>query len=405
LKLCILGNAQNSHVIRWAEHFSSRGHEVSIVSARPHDIPGARVYAPKLPFEDFLRRREIYDQNRAPNFAVYLSYILVALTIRRTVRRLSPDLVMAMTLETNGVLSMIAGHHPTALYHLGNKALSIMSETSLVMRTLIKAMLRFADMLYTHDSAGVNRLLELGAAKEKIYVNPWGIEFDQLPAQARVDGLREQLGATGKKLFVCIRAFMPEYDLGTFLRAIPSIVKDRPDTRYILVGDGPQRSELSDLAAELGISDYVVFVGYAPFSMLSAYTSAADFYVDPINFRLPSGRSWWGHRMRCSLDGIGYSITLLLALATDCVPLVTRRSGLSDIFTEEEQRLLLWEPGDPTDLAEKAKGLLASEDYCETVRRRLAVLSRQRFDWLANAERIEREYLDKIQQLKPARET
>ncbi|UCC49505.1 MAG: glycosyltransferase [Gemmatimonadota bacterium] len=398
MRLCILGNAQNSHVIRWAEFFSSRGHEVTIVSARPHELPGIQVYAPKLPFEDFLRRREIYDQNRAPNFAVYLSYILLALTVRRTVRRLSPDIVMAMTLETNGILAMIAGHHPTALYHLGNKALSVMSETSLVMRLLVKAMLRFSDMLHTGDSAGAARLRQLGAPADKIFINPWGVDLKQLHAEAGVAEVQEHLGASGKKLFACIRAFMPEYDIATFLRAIPDIVYAYPDTAYAVIGDGPERDKLTKLAEELDIRDYVTFVGYVPYDTLPAYTLAADFYVDPINFRLPVGRTWWGHRMRCSMDGIGYSITLMLGLASGCIPLVTRRAGLSDIFSEEQQRLLLWEPGNPTDLAQKAKGLLASHVDCQALRASLTQMAEERFDWQLNADRIEREYLDKIRE-------
>ena len=151
MKICILGNAQSPHIRRWAKFFTARGREVTIVSSRPGELDGVRIHVPNLPFEARLRRRQSFDEDRTPNFAVYLSYFILALTIRSVLKRLSPDIVMAMTMETNGVLSMISGHHPTALFPLGHKALSIASEKSLVVRLLVKAMIRFADMLSTLD--------------------------------------------------------------------------------------------------------------------------------------------------------------------------------------------------------------------------------------------------------------
>ncbi len=400
MNICILGNAQSPHIRRWAKFFTARGHEVTIVSSRPGELDGVRIHVPNLPFEARLRRRQTFDEDRTPNFAVYLSYFILALTIRSVLKRLSPDIVMAMTMETNGVLSMISGHHPTALFPLGHKALSIASEKSLVVRLLVKAMIRFADMLYPGDSAGVDRLLELGASREKIYVNPWGVDLDHLPSRAEAQQLRKRLGPVDKKLFVSMRVLLPEYDVSTFVRAVPEIVAAYPDTRYVVVGGGPQENELKKLAKELGIADHVTFVGHAPYDKLLTYLAAADFYVDPVNYPLPTGRTWWGHQMRCSMAGNGYSITLLMALATGCIPLVTRRSGLSDIFDVDDQRLILWEPGNPNDLAEKAKHLLSSETECDEIQAKVLELARERFDWQRNARLVEKDYLAKIEEFR-----
>ncbi len=399
MKICILGNAQSPHIKRWATFFRGRGHKVSIISARPDEMDGVEVYVPKLPFDSLLRRTKTFDEDRSPHLAIYLSYIAIALRIRPLMRRIAPDILMAMTMETNGIISMIAGHHPTALFHLGPKALSLRSETSLLMRWLVKRMIRYCDMLYTSDSAGVARLQELGAHRDRIYVNPWGVDLDPADSRAEAEELRARLYAQRRKLFVTIRVLLPEYDVATSLRAIPEILSVHPDTGYVIVGDGPERAKLEDLAADLGIRDHVTFVGFVPYRMLPAYLLAADYYVDPVNYPLPSGRTWWGHRVKCSMDGLGYSITLLLALACGCIPLVTRRAGLSDIFSEEAQRLLLWEAGNPADLGEKARHLLPQDTRLETLKGEFTALAAERFDWERNARRVEQDYLEKMAEL------
>ena len=202
MKICILGNAQSPHIKRWARFFRGRGHKVSIISARPDEMDGVEVYVPKLPFDSLLRRSKTFDEDRSPHLAIYLSYVAIALRIRSLMRRIGPDILMAMTMETNGIISMIAGHHPTALFHLGPKALSLRSETSLLMRWLVKRMIRYCDMLYTGDSAGAARLQELGAHGDKIHVNPWGTDLDPADSKAEVEELRAPLDAPRKKLFV-----------------------------------------------------------------------------------------------------------------------------------------------------------------------------------------------------------
>ena len=97
------------------------------------------------------------------------------------------------------------------------------------------------------------------------------------------------------------------------------------------------------------------------------------------------------------MDGNGYSITLLMALATGCVPLVTRRGGLSDILGAREQELLLWTPGDHEELARKGVRLMERDDEYRRIREELIALSKRRFDWSSNAVAVEREYLQMLE--------
>jgi glycosyltransferase involved in cell wall biosynthesis len=53
----------------------------------------------------------------------------------------------------------------------------------------------------------------------------------------------------------------PEKDHVTALHAMRMVLDEIPDARLVLIGDGPLRRPLGELAAELGIADNVVFAG------------------------------------------------------------------------------------------------------------------------------------------------
>jgi len=45
------------------------------------------------------------------------------------------------------------------------------------------------------------------------------------------------------------------------IEAIPGITEIAPETRFIFVGDGPQRDQFKEMAAKQNVSDKVIFLG------------------------------------------------------------------------------------------------------------------------------------------------
>jgi glycosyltransferase involved in cell wall biosynthesis len=67
----------------------------------------------------------------------------------------------------------------------------------------------------------------------------------------------------------------------TLLAAAPEILRQRPDTRLLIVGDGPARRPLEAQAQALGLRASVAFVGRVPFERVPLYLGAADSCVAP----------------------------------------------------------------------------------------------------------------------------
>jgi phosphatidylinositol alpha-1,6-mannosyltransferase len=73
----------------------------------------------------------------------------------------------------------------------------------------------------------------------------------------------------------------PEKLTDDAIRALAGLRSRGEDARLVLVGDGPMRSDLMRLAANLGVSDHVLFLGALPLAQALATVRAADIYFAP----------------------------------------------------------------------------------------------------------------------------
>jgi glycosyltransferase involved in cell wall biosynthesis len=65
------------------------------------------------------------------------------------------------------------------------------------------------------------------------------------------------------------------------LQAFATVAREFPDARYTLVGDGPERTRLEQLAASLSISDRVSFLGAVPRETALAQLAVSDIVLHP----------------------------------------------------------------------------------------------------------------------------
>ncbi len=67
------------------------------------------------------------------------------------------------------------------------------------------------------------------------------------------------------------------------LVSVQHLVRDlgRTDIHFVLVGDGPSRKRMEALSREMGLADYVTFLGRAPDEQLFSVLSSADVCVNP----------------------------------------------------------------------------------------------------------------------------
>jgi glycosyltransferase involved in cell wall biosynthesis len=104
---------------------------------------------------------------------------------------------------------------------------------------------------------------ELGIPAGKVTVISNGVDVDRFQPRAEQRGaIRDQLGIP-RDAPVCgiVAALRPEKNHDLFLRVASRVTKQQPNARFVVIGDGPRRAELEQLATELKVNLATHFLG------------------------------------------------------------------------------------------------------------------------------------------------
>jgi glycogen(starch) synthase len=124
------------------------------------------------------------------------------------------------------------------------------------------------------------------------------------------------------------------------VRAMPHLL-ERVPVEAVIVGDGPLRANLEQLARELGVADSITFAGAKANAEMPGILSSGDVVVIPSLMEATS-------------------VAALEAMSCERPVAASRVGGLPEIVDENVGTL--FEPGDPRDLAERVAALLLRPD-------------------------------------------
>ncbi len=129
------------------------------------------------------------------------------------------------------------------------------------------------------------------------------------------------------------------------IRALGLIRERVPDVEWVVIGDGPLRAELEQLARAHGVEDAITFLGAVSDAERDSWLRRADLLAMPS--RLPDGR----------LAGEGFGIAYLEAGAVGKPVVAGGVAGALDAVVDGETGLLV-DPTDPAAVGEAVARLL-----------------------------------------------
>jgi glycosyltransferase involved in cell wall biosynthesis len=144
-------------------------------------------------------------------------------------------------------------------------------------------------------------------------------------------------------------------------------VKQRlPQTRFVVVGDGPLRQELESLSTTLGMKGDVVFAGWQ--ENVAAHLAGMDIFC-------------------LSSRWEGFGIILLEAMAANVSVVATRVGGVPEIIVDGKGGILV-SPGRPEEMAEALCRLLEDAG----MRERMGSFNAERVRTVFSVKRMAAEY-------------
>ena len=138
--------------------------------------------------------------------------------------------------------------------------------------------LRSSDRVIAISQSMARYAREGGASPQKIDVIPGSISRKTF-IKSTIRNLKKTKKSTG----LYVGGLRPVKGIKYLIEAIPSIHKQIPDFKLILVGNGEQQytDGLTQLVKQRGLNDHVIFAGYQKKEALNEYFQKADIFVLP----------------------------------------------------------------------------------------------------------------------------
>ncbi|MET0962546.1 MAG: glycosyltransferase [Noviherbaspirillum sp.] len=244
--------------------------------------------------------------------------------------------------------------------------------------------LNAADKVIAVNASCCNALTQqMGLRVEQVSLVESGVDTERyLPGERDPDLVRKH-GLAHSKVVLTLGQVLAATGADTGILAMAKVVRERPDVRYLVVGDGQLRPELERLIAQENLRDYVTLVGEVPERERLAYFQLCDLFLLP-------GRSMQ--------DGEGEGLAQLCRQAAACgKPVLAGPAANVRGVVVDGQSGYIVEAADADEIARKTLALLNGEALSQRLGscgRELARLSSTRqaaMQFVQVAERILRQ--------------
>lgn len=223
------------------------------------------------------------------------------LTIKSTVKKLNPDMVIAERTTSYGCLAAICGVKPIAVAQQGITDLWPTNSPMYIFKKILQDYaFKKADIIHAWGDVMAKHMEESKVDMSKVMVLPKGINLDFFKFN---DNSNDKIIRA-----VVTRALQPEYKHQVILKAFAILKQKHIPFKLTIVGDGIELNKLQLLATELNIEDEVEFTGRVNNFDIPFFLQQANFYISmPITE--------------------GVSASLFEAMACGCFPLVSDLPG------------------------------------------------------------------------------
>ena len=246
------------------------------------------------------------------------------LALRRAIRRFDPDVLHIHWIIPQGLAALLVARDRPWL--VTSPGVDVYALNGKIWRALKSSIVGRASLVTTMNEDMRERLIDLGAAPDRVLVLPMGADLDRVTRSA--SGLAP---IPGRILFA--GRMVEKKGLAVLLDALERI--GTTEWSLAVVGDGPLRSQLERHAARL--NGQVRFLGQLTPERLAAEYRRSELVVVP---SVPAR----------SGDQDGLPVVLLEAMASGCAIVASELPGLAEAISDGHDGVLV-PPGDVVALS------------------------------------------------------
>jgi glycosyltransferase involved in cell wall biosynthesis len=330
LRLCFIGPANNVTFRRWAEWFTARGHETTVLTVEP--------------------TQEVHHFRQIDLSCNYggrkVGRLVSAVRLAYVIRRLCPDVVHAHYLRGLAWGVSLVRFCPIVVTPWGSDVLEEQGAfKEWYSCALTKKVFASANIVAVHSNYMEGRIRTLLPIGVRVVRVGWGINLQAFRSGLDVETLRQRWNiGWDQPIIFSPRLAQPFYRHDLVIRAFSFIQKESPRVVLVISEQFPDFEYLCQLRAlvsDLNLDDHVRFIGSIPYPDMPLWMNLA-------------------HIMIMVPQSDGMPNTLWEAMACGALPVINRLPQYAEVIEDGINGLLV-EP-EPADIAKVILQALASPE-------------------------------------------
>jgi glycosyltransferase involved in cell wall biosynthesis len=334
MKICYLADASSIHTYRWVTYFSEKGHEVRLISFKPprFDYKGVDIFLIKKIKES------------PQTISHFFNFLPILFQINKLKKHIKSDIFHALS-SSKGWFAALTNLKPLIFTIADPGILPIPHQRKLpfIYKILNKYTIKKSDLLVCDGENIKSALIKFGAPSDKIKIIRYGVDIEKFKPQKAKKDFKNELFPFNDKIIISVKPLRKECDVETLIRAISAVLKEIPEAKFLVIGDGEEKENLIDLSKSLGVFSAVKFMGWVSPEDLPDYFNVAKIFVCT------------------SLVETGLASSTAEAVACG-IPVVVSDSGDNKIFIKDGENGFIFPLKDSETLAKKLIALLKNEN-------------------------------------------
>ncbi len=202
-----------------------------------------------------------------------------------------------------------------------------------------------------------------------------GVDTDLFGPSPRDDSSPGERDSESGRTLITVSRLTRQKGVDRMIRILPEILREFPDTRYLIRGDGPHRPALEKMIREERLDRQVRFLDPVPYDRLPALYRRGDIFVLPGREDPDTGQKE------------GFGMVFLEASACGLPAIGGRTGGVSEAVADGETGYLV-DPADDAGLKNRILNLLRNPQLAEKMGREGRYRAVKEFGWEARSKEL-----------------
>jgi 1,4-alpha-glucan branching enzyme len=199
-----------------------------------------------------------------------------------------------------------------------------------------------------------------GLPEDKLVMVPNGVDAEAYSKNDDLSSFRGKFALPEEKIVLFVGRLVYEKGVHVLVNAIPK-VSEKVNAKFIIVGNGYMKEQLSNIVKNMGFAHKVMFTGFVDDDTLRKLQKCADVSVVPSLFE-------------------PFGIVALEAMAAKSPVVVSNTGGLSEIVEHDVTGVKVY-PENPDSLAWGITKVLLNDAYANDLRNNAYKKIQEKYNW------------------------